>query len=357
MSRELKLGLLSVIVIALSLWGYQYLKGKNILNKVSTYSVVYSNVEGLEVAGPVEINGFPVGSIQKIVLNPDDVNSMVVSFEIEGDYRFPKLTTAMLSTSNSLVGSKKIILKFKNLCESDCLSDGGRMVSASRGILETILPKNELKSHLAIFKDEIGGIVDSILIAANGKDANNSLAKGIRNMETSMQNLASLTATMDRFTKATYTDLQTTIANFASITESLQQSSGEIKYIMNNVAKITDQVATADLGKTINKTEETFANTNALLFDLQGSVAQVNGTFSKIDTMLTNMDKGKGTIGKFLNDDGLYNNMNLFLQDLRLHPKRYVRFSVFGRKGKAYEYPVGDPAQDTKIIRKKTAKE
>ena len=180
MSRELKLGLLSLIIIVTALWGYQYIKGKNILNTVRTYSVVYGNVEGLEVAAPVEINGFSVGSIQKIILNPEDVKSMLVTFEVEGDYRFPKSTKASMSTSNSLVGSKKIILEFDELCQSNCLEDGERMISSTRGILETILPKDELQSHLAVLRDEVGGIMDSVMNAANGEGADNSFARSLR---------------------------------------------------------------------------------------------------------------------------------------------------------------------------------
>jgi len=316
MSRELKLGLLTLLVLTLGLWGYQYIKGKNILNTVRDYSAVYGNVEGLAVAAPVEINGYPVGSIQSIELNPQDVNTMVVTFEVEGDYQFSQSTKASLSTSNSLVGAKKIVLLFDDLCEgTDCLQDGDRMQSSTRGILETILPKTELQSHLDILREEVGGIADSVMIAAQGSEANSSVAKSIRNLEKSMNNLASLTATMDRFTKSTYSDLETTIANMASITESLERS-----------------------------TDETFNNTNALLGDLKTSVAELNTSFAKVDNILADIENGKGTLGQFMNDEQLYDNLNLLMQDFRLHPKRYVRFSVFGRKGNAYEYPEGDPA-------------
>jgi phospholipid/cholesterol/gamma-HCH transport system substrate-binding protein len=353
MSRELKLGLLSLIVIALSLWGYQYIKGKNILNQVRSYSALYSNVEGLEVAGPVEINGFPVGSVQSIKINEDDVNTMVVSFEVEGDYRFPKDTKAALSMSNSLVGSKKIILKFTHLCQNDCLESGDRMMSDTRGVLESIMPKSELKGHLGILREEIGGIMDSVINSANGEGADNSLARSLRDMEISMRNMASLTSTMDKFTNSTYTDLETTIANMASITESLEKSSGEIKGIMKNVSDISESIAKADLGQTIKRTDETFDKTNTLLTDLQASVKEVNGSFDKMNGILTRVENGEGTIGQFLHNDEMYQNMNLLFQDLRLNPKRYIRFSVFGRKGKDYTYPEGDPAFDPAVLLKK----
>ena len=352
MSRELKLGLLTLIITGLSLWGYQYIKGKNILNKVKSYSAVYNNVEGLAVAGNVEINGMAIGSIQKIELNNDDVNTMIVSFEVEGDYQFPKNTVAALSTSNSLVGSKKIVLHFDKLCESDCLESGDRMISGTRGVLESILPKSDLQGHLGVLREEIGGIMDSVINVFNGRDADNTVARSLRDMEEAMKNLASLTATMDKFTKATYIDLETTIANMADITESLQRGSGEIKQIMNNVSEITSQLANADIGKTIKRTDETFDKTNDLLTDLQASVKEVNSSFDKMNGILSQVEKGEGTIGQFLENEDMYKNMNLLLQDLRLNPKRYIRFSVFGRKGKDYTYPDGDPAFDPNVLKK-----
>ena len=220
------------------------------------------------------------------------------------------------------------------------------MVSDVIGILETILPQKELQSHLGILRSEMGGIMDSVLSATQGENADNAVANSLRNLEQSMNNLASLTATMDRFTKSTYSDLELTIGNMATITESLERSSSEIKAIMNNVNKITDQIAVADLGNTINKADETFALTNTLISDLQSSVGEFSTSFSKIDGILNDIESGKGTLGKIMKDEMLYDNLNLLMQDFRLHPKRYVRFSVFGRKGNAYEYPEGDPALD-----------
>ena len=112
MSKELRLGILSILTIALFLWGYQYLKGKNILGKLQSFKTTYNNVEGLKIAAPVEINGYVVGSVSKIELNPSAAKSMDITFDVQGDWKLTKNTIARLSSDNSLVGSKKIILDF-----------------------------------------------------------------------------------------------------------------------------------------------------------------------------------------------------------------------------------------------------
>ena len=357
MSRELKLGLLTVIISATALWGYQYIKGKNILNKVRTYSVVYGNVEGLEVASPIEVNGFPIGSIQKIEINKDDTKTMIVRFEVEGEIQFPKNTVAVLAVDNSIIGSRKVILEFDELCETDCLQSGDRMISGARGVLETLIPKGDLEGHLTLLREEMGGIADSIMISISGEDSDNSIARSMRQMEIAMTNMASLTSTLDRFMRLTQADLQETISNMASISRALEDSNSDLKEIMANVSSFTQQIADADIGKT-------FEQTNALLTDLQTTLDEANGSFGKLNEILEKVENGEGSIAKLLNDNDMYDNLestsknlSLLLQDLRLNPKRYFRFSVFGRKGDQYKYPEDDPAFDPEVLLKKSKME
>lgn len=321
---------------------------------------MYSNVEGLEIAGPVEINGFSIGSIQSININETDVKTMVVRFEVEGNYLFPKDTKAVLSTSNSLVGSKKIILEFDELCQTNCLQSGDQMISDTRGILETILPKEDLRDHLSVFREEIKGIMDSVIVSVSNDEADNSLSNSLAQMEKTMTNMASLTETMDRFMKSSYKDLDATIANMASITETLEGSNDNLQNIMANVSEFTRQIADADVGKTLGKTDETFERTNTILADLETTMEEANSSFEKLNDILVKVGEGEGTISKLINNEAMYENLeetsrnlSLLFQDMRLNPKRYVRLSVFGRKGKDYTYPEGDPAFDAEVLKMK----
>ena len=352
MSRELKLGFLTLVISVVSLWGYQYIKGKNILNKVRTYEAVYGNVEGLEVAAPVEVNGFPIGSIQKIDINKNDVKTMLVMFEVEGDYQFPKNTVAVLAANNSLVGSKKLILEFDALCNSGCLQSGDRMASDLRGVLQTILPTEELAGHLTLLQDVMGGLADSMVQAVSGENANNSIAGSLRQMELAMTNMASLTETLDRFMRSTQSDLKETIANMASISQTLEDSNADLKGIMSNVSDFTGQIADADI-------ESTFDQTNDLMKNLQVTMDEATGSFGKLNEILDKVETGEGSISQLLNDDEMYDNLeatsknlSLLLQDLRLNPKRYFRFSVFGRKGQQYTYPEDDPGFNADVLLK-----
>ena len=99
------------------------------------------------------------------------------------------------------------------------------------------------------------------------------------------------------------------------------------------------------------KTSETFDNTNNLLLSLDSTVVRASSSFDRLDDLLKSAESGDGSIAKLLNDPGVYDNLDnttknlsLLLQDMRLNPKRYLRLSVFGRKGNQYTYPEEDPA-------------
>jgi phospholipid/cholesterol/gamma-HCH transport system substrate-binding protein len=149
MSKEIKIGVIGLITLVAMIWGFQFLKGKNLLRTNYAFEVVYSNVEGITVSSPVEINGLQIGAISSITVNPDDVRTMIVKFDVEGEHLLPQDAKALLS-AGSIVGGKKIVLEFDNLCDgNNCLQNGARLEGGSRGILETIVTKEELKEFFS----------------------------------------------------------------------------------------------------------------------------------------------------------------------------------------------------------------
>jgi len=127
MSKELKIGIISLITIAVMIGGFQYLKGKNPFSKVYTFDVILPDVEGLDVASDVTVNGLSVGAISGIRVNPDNVKTMIVSFDVEGEYYLPKDTRA-INSFNGLVNGRKIMLQYDKACQGDnCLQGGERL--------------------------------------------------------------------------------------------------------------------------------------------------------------------------------------------------------------------------------------
>ena len=359
MSKELVIGAVSIITIALFLWGYQFVKGKNILGKVQTFNTTYDNVEGLKIAAPVEINGYVVGSVSKIELNPEKAKSMKISFDVQGDWKIPSNTIARLSADNSLVGSKKIILDFNEVCTSNCAKTGQYLEPGYRGMLEAIIGTDDLRDKLSVIREESSPILDSVLMKLSDPNADNVVSNSLNNLESTLDNMNRLTNTMSRVMAASYDNLNQTMQNMAIVTGSLANTNDDLERMISNMASLSQQIVDADLGSTLGKTSETFDNTNKLLLSLDSTVAQASGSFDKLDGLLTSVESGDGSIAKLLNDPEIYNNLenttknlSLLLQDMRLNPKRYVRLSVFGRKGNQYTYPEEDPAFELEQVPK-----
>ena len=351
MSKELRLGILSILAIALFLWGYQYLKGKNILGKVQTFSTTYNNVEGLKIAAPVEINGYVVGSVSKISLNPAAAKKMDITFDVQGEWKLPKNTIARLSADNSLVGSKKIILDFDEVCNGDCAQNGDFLEPGYRGMIESIVGTDELKDQLSMLREESSPIIDTLLSKLSNPNADNAISNSLQNLESTLANMADMTNTLNRVMNASYSNLNETIKNMAVVSGSLANTNDDLELMISNLSSLSQQIVDADLGNTLSKTSTTFDNTNDLLENLTATVDKASGSFDHLNNLLADVENGEGTIAKLLQNPEIYNNlentskhMALLLQDLRLNPKRYVRLSVFGRKGNEYVPPEEDPA-------------
>lgn len=355
MSKELKIGIVSILALAFAIWGFQFMKGKNLLGKVQTFKTTYPNVEGLKMAAPVEINGYVVGAVSDISLDPTNAKGMIVSFDVQGEWNIPKNTKALLAADNSLVGSKKIILTYDTVCSGgDCAQTGDVLTPGSRGMLEAVLGKDELSSYIKSIRQDAGPIADTILAHLSGEGgADNAVSNSLQKLETSMNHLASLTASMDNLMKKSYGNLNTTIENMAVITSTLANTNGEIKALVSNLSTVSDQLANANIGGTMTEANAAVQNTNQLITDLKLTADNANKSLASMNEILQKVDNGDGAISKLLNNPQIYNNLEetsrhlaLLLQDVRLNPKRYVRLSVFGRKGNQYTTPAEDPAYD-----------
>lgn len=353
MSKEIKIGLITLFTLAIMIWGFQYLKGKNLLKKGFSFETVLSDVEGLDVASPVEINGLTIGAISSIEVNPENVRTMIVSFDIEGDFKLPNDTKAINAAPPGVIGNRKIILDFDRLCDgSDCLQGGERLESGVRGILASVMGDgDEIDGVISGLRTNLGPMMDTVIHRLTSTENENAIGSSIENLDKMTANLASLTANIDRLLKSSYGNLNTTMENMAVVSSTFADTKDDLEKMIQNLASFTDQMTEADLGGTLAKTGETIESTNELLSGLQTTVDKANSSFGSVNSLLEKVDTGQGTIGRLLNDPEIYHNLEatskhlaLLLQDLRLNPKRYVRLSVFGRKGNQYTNPDEDPA-------------
>lgn len=310
-TREIKTAILVIASILLFIWGYSYLKGKDLLSNYTTYYVKYDNVDGLVKSAPVTINGLIVGKVSDIKLNEDWTS--LVELQINGDYNVTKHSIAELYSPGPIGGKQVAIVPNKDTKE--VAASGEYLDSAIKlGLTEAVT--NEIKP----IKDKLNNVLanaNTMLISVNEVLD----AKTKENLRNSLENL---NATLAQFKEVS----QNANAMLADNKSKIDVTMTNVQKASINFSKFSDSLAKVDLGVTVKKLENTLASVDKLMAEIQS---------------------GKGTLGKLAKDETLYNNfskasseLELLLQDLRLNPTRYINVSLFGKKNKPYKAPVND---------------
>ena len=306
-SNEFKVGLLAVISILLFIFGYNYLKGNNLLKSSRTFYAVYDNVEGLSKSSPVTINGLQVGSITDIKFL-DSSGKLVVSMNINNDFDFPKGSVAKIYGGN-LIGSKSMAIEPVYDQEGKALSGDTLVSKVDPGLLELV--NNRLTPLQARVETAVSD-VDTLVTSVNSilsSDTQRSIKQSFIDIRTTLNSLKNTTKNINDVVAENKQNINSSFVNINETTENLKNVSDSISRI--NIEKISN--------------------------DLEESVANINAVTKKID------DKD-GTLGKLVNDDQLYQNLEgaskeleELLNDIKTNPKRYVHFSVFGKKNRPYK--------------------
>lgn len=310
-TNETKIGILTVVGIAILILGFSYLKGNDVFSGSNKFYAIYRNVEGLTLSKPVLVNGFQVGHVSNMTLQTES-GFTVVEFKIDPKYPIPANTLARLE-STDLLGSKAIIFELGNSRELAETKDTLR--ADIQGSLAQSLQPVQRKAEVLMEK------VDSSLSAIN-KILNPGLQKNIDrsflSIANSLQTLEGTTKKIDRLVGAQSGHISGIMTNAEAMTTNLRTSSRSLNVTTANFEKLSNDLANSNI-------KQTLTNADKAMADLQATVSKINS--------------GKGSLGLMLNDDKMYNNLNeasanlnnLFI-DLKAHPKRYVSFSVFGRK-------------------------
>lgn len=307
-ANETKVGILAAFSIALLIIGYNFLKGNAIFSSETVLYAKYSHVDGLTVSKPVLINGFQIGRVDKLQLQPD--GSIVATLKIKGKYEIPTNTIAKLE-STDLLGSKAIVMA---LGTGNVFAQDGDTLNANvaKGLMETVEPVQK-KAELIIAK------MDSILTSVNtilNPNFQKNVDKSFNSIASTLSSLEATSKKVDNLVGSEGSRISAILANVEAISNNLKQNNQKINSILNNVDSITDQVAAANFKQTID-------NANKAMADLQLTVSKINN--------------GQGTLGMLVNDTKMYDNLNNasknldnLIIDLKENPKRYVHFSVFG---------------------------
>jgi phospholipid/cholesterol/gamma-HCH transport system substrate-binding protein len=315
-TREIKTAILVISAILLFIWGYSFLKGRDLFADYKTFYVQYDNVEGLVKSAPVTLNGLVIGKVSDIKLH-NTTGKLVVEIQVNSDFPISNTSTMMLYEPG-LIGGKQIqiVPDLSNtvLAQNGDTLKGGVKPGLTDLVGEKLTPLQEKLESTISNADILLNNLNSVLDAKSRENLRNSMAnldKTLEEFRAAGSQVNSMLAENQSKIKSTLTNVDKASANFA---------------------KISDSIARADLAGTIRNLQQ---------------------SSDKFRRMMTDAEAGKGTFGKLLADETLYNNLSkssreleLLLQDLRLNPTRYINVSVFGKKNRAYQPPVEDPAHN-----------
>lgn len=348
MKKEIRLGILAILTVAVSIWGYKYLKGKNVFSNVKIIKVKFDEVASLEIASPVAVKGFKVGSVLDFDIDRENVNNIIVTFDIEGDMPLPKNTLAVLK-SEGVMGGRYIELVFTELCDgSNCLEDGDMVNGQTTGMLSSFVSESELDGYVS----KLGTSMDTIIGRLSDMDDKNPLNTTVRNLEEAMINMNNITLKVNSMLSATTQNVSRTMENLDRISKNLADNNDMINQVLGNLAGITKEIKESEISGTIASANGTLQNTDKAIGELKVLIENTQSTVNGLTDVVSKLGSGGGSMAKLLNDGELYDNLNntsknldFFLQDLRLNPDRYVKVSVFGKKNKSgYVLPEDDPA-------------
>ena len=302
-SYEIKTAVLVLLGILMFIIGFSYLKGNHVFISDRTFYAIYDDVEGISKGTPVTISGFNVGSIQNIEFF-NDSEKLLVKFRVENKINFSKNSIAQIYETG-LIGGKALGV----ITKPGIVAKSGDTLSSAiaRGLTELV---NDKLSPLQEKIESTFVSADSLLIAINNI-LDNQTQSNIKN---------------------TFEDLSETVENVKFLTSKFEN------LLEENENKISNIINRIDI------TSSNLSNFSNSFADLEKTIENFSKTSDNLNLILSEISSGNGTFNKLIFDDSIVNslnsaseNINLLLEDLRLNPKRYVHYSLFGKKNKPYE--------------------
>ena len=317
LSKEFKIGIVVVLAIGTFIWGVSFLMGSNLFSDEYYLYAVYPKIENLIPSNAVQINGYKIGQVKSIsLIEKGGKNQVLIKFRITEDVNIPKGSIAK-TVSTDLLGSKAVEVIFSN--NKQFVQNGDTLVaenepSFKQSFNSQLGPLQAKVESLVSSIDTVMNVVNKVLnikTRENISQSFESVRKAIFSLEQTAYKLDDLMATEKP-------KISSVLSNLSGITSNLNKNEQKITNILNNFSNLSDTLAKTQLKSAITNADKT-------LKELNGLLAKIN--------------EGQGTLGKLAKNDSLYNNLNKsaddldkLLKDLKENPKRYVHFSLFGRK-------------------------
>ena len=317
-SKEVKIGAVTTIAIVFFIYGFSFLKGKNLFSSERKFYAVYKDIDGLVDANPLMINGFKVGIVGKIQLENDTASHIIITLLLHDKVQIPKNTVAKIISSD-ILGSKAVQLVMGN--STTYANSGDTLFSAQEDNL-----KQSVNKAIAPLQKKAEGLIssiDSVMIVVQqvfNANARQNLTKSFESIKLAITSLETTSFRLDTLVVGEKYKISNILTKVNILATSLANNSDKLSNAINNFSNISDSLAKSNLTSAINNAEIALSQTSMVM---------------------TKINKGQGTIGLLVNNDSLYRkldkssaDLDKLLNDLRINPERYVHVSVFGRKDK-----------------------
>lgn len=311
MSNQARVGLLTTASVAIFIFGFYFLKGKNLWERKDYYYAVYDRIDGLYKSNLVLVNGYPVGRVEDMDMNPDNYH-IVIKIEINKGMKIPANSVAEL-ISTDLLGQKVVRIDLGG--SKGYLEPGDTLITFfETGLSEQFTPiADKVNMMLPKLDTTLQGL--QILFTANNPTG---VIAAVAKLNATIDDIRATVGSVNALIASNQKSIDATMKNVESISANFEKNNDNITKIMSNFGSISDSLQQANLKQTL---------------------LELSATVTQLKILLDDVNQGKGTLGKVVKQDELYNHidstiasLDYLLKDVKNRPYRYINVSVFGNK-------------------------
>ena len=331
LKKEFLIGIIGIVGVSILVIGSYFLKGQELWKSRFVYYSIFTNTEGLTTGRPVNLNGLQVGIITNVKFDPNNFKSIVVEFELTNpNVKKLKKGSKILLNSDLLAGAYLDIAWGDSIeyhISRDTIPSSVSLALEDQ-INERLIPLEKKTNELISTADSAIKTIEAIFSrnTDNLDESFDGIKNSIKNLEkVSLQIRSLLRSEKDNITKI--------VSNIKIVTSNLKESNEAIYKILDNTAKLSDSLLASDINGTINNAKQSLEEVNMILYDIKN---------------------GDGTLTRLINDSTVYMSVTQMIdeatrlvENIKTEPKRYVQFSIFGKKDKSIL-----DSRDEKLLKK-----